>query len=311
MKPSLTLILFCLMLFLISCESSPKKNTEKISLNLELQTSNKNKEIILENMLGQDINFSIDFNIKDSYKLNNNILNSSLKYFCYSFVQEQDAYLESLIFSSSKIKNRKTLVIYSEEFKKKALDLKNKYPNQLYFYLNKKNYEKEIIEILGVENSINRFSNINSLDKNLKIEHRPRVRNDISEIYFLLDYNLGKAVVPIIRNYALKIDAFSSSEIFHKADNIKKLVDFENLYVPLSNRIIEEMQKNLNIKNIENEFEKLLIEDYLLVEKIYQNNLFKRKVSLKTSTEDVQKNKCIKRKLSILRISSNEFSSLP
>ena len=120
-----------------------------------------------------------------------------------------------MIFGPSKIKNRKTLVIYSEEFKKKALDLKNKYPNQLYFYLNNKNYEKEIIEILGVENSINRYSNIHNLDKNLKIGHRPRVRNDISEIYFLLDYSLGKAVVPIIRNYALKIDAFSSSEIFH------------------------------------------------------------------------------------------------
>ena len=51
-------------------------------MNLELQTSNKNKEMIIENVLEQNIIFSIDFNKEGSYRLDDNILDSSLKYFC-------------------------------------------------------------------------------------------------------------------------------------------------------------------------------------------------------------------------------------
>ena len=32
--------------------------------------------------------------------------------------------------------------------------------------------------------------------------------NDISKIYFLLDYSFGKTVVPYVRNYAFKIDSY-------------------------------------------------------------------------------------------------------
>ena len=52
MKFSLTLILSCLILFLASC-SIPQKKTDSIYSNIELQTSNKNKEIILEKILVQ------------------------------------------------------------------------------------------------------------------------------------------------------------------------------------------------------------------------------------------------------------------
>ena len=76
--------------------------------------------------------------------------------------------------------------------------------------------------------------------------------------------------------------------------------------------MLEKIKKNKNIKSIENELEKLLIEDLVLIEKVYQNNLFRKNLMLNTSTQRIQNNnKCIKRNLSILRISSNELSSLP
>ena len=312
MKFSLTLILSSLMLFLASCSTSPVKKTDSTFLNIKLQTSNKNKEIILEHLLEQDFNFSVEFNIENSYKLNNNIVSSNLKYFCNSFIQDQNMHLETLIFDSTRNNKKKILIIYSKNYEKDASKIRNKYPNELYFYLDREDYEYRIREILGVNNSFNKNTQILSFDKSLKIEHSPRIRNDISKIYYLLDYDFGKTVVPIVRNYAFEIDSYSSSEIFHDASNIKKLVDFENLYIPLSDEMLEKIKKNKNIKSIENELEKLLIEDLVLIEKVYQNNLFRKNLMLNTSTQRIQNNnKCIKRNLSISRISSSELSSLP
>tara|TARA_Y100000766_G_scaffold71882_1_gene60443 strand:- start:1163 stop:2101 length:939 start_codon:yes stop_codon:yes gene_type:complete len=312
MKFSLTLILSSLMLFLASCSTSTVKKTDSTFLNIKLQTSNKNKEIILEHLLEQDFNFSVEFNIENSYKLNNNIVSSNLKYFCNSFIQDQNMHLETLIFDSTRNNKKKILIIYSKNYEKDASKIRNKYPNELYFYLDREDYEYRIREILGVNNSFNKNTQILSFDKSLKIEHSPRIRNDISKIYYLLDYDFGKTVVPIVRNYAFEIDSYSSSEIFHDASNVKKLVDFENLYIPLSDEMLEKIKKNKNIKSIENELEKLLIEDLVLIEKVYQNNLFRKNLMLNTSTQRIQNNnKCIKRNLSISRISSNELSSLP
>ena len=92
------------------------KKADSIYLNIELQASNKNKEIILEKMLERDFDFSISFNVENSYKLNNNIMNSNLKYFCNSFIQDQNKYLESLIFDSSQNNNKKILIIYSKNY---------------------------------------------------------------------------------------------------------------------------------------------------------------------------------------------------
>ena len=308
MKSSLTLILFSLMVFLVSCSTQEVKKTDSFFMNLELQTSNKNKEMIIENVLEQNIIFSIDFNKEGSYRLDDNILNSSLKYFCNGFIQDQNIYLQSLVFDPSKIKDKKILIIFSESFEDYANELKKIYPNELYFYLDRNNYEDAIKDIFNVHDSIDKHLKISKLDKNLKFDHSPRIRNDISKIYFLLDYSFGKTVVPYVRNYAFKIDSYSSSEIFHEANNIKKLVDFENLYTPLSEELIEKIQQKKNIKSIRNELEKLLIKDFLLIEKLYQNNLFKKNISLNTSNQKIRNNnKCIDRSFEIYKISSNNF----
>ena len=56
MKFSLTLILSSLMLF-SSCSSLPKQNDTKPKLQFNIQTSDKNKELIIENLLRDDVTF--------------------------------------------------------------------------------------------------------------------------------------------------------------------------------------------------------------------------------------------------------------
>ena len=302
MKFSLTLIAICSMLFLTSCVTNTNAEKDKVFLNLDLQSSNKNKEIILEYLLKENIKFSIDFNKEDSYEIDDDLLKSNLKYFCRSFIQDQNDLLETAIFDSSYSLDKKVLIIYSKDFNGLADDLKKKYPNELYHLLDKNNYDKEIKRILDVDGSISRYMDISNLDKNLKIVHSLRIRDDISKIYFLLNYDLGKTIVPLVKNFALNIDSYSSSQIFHGASDFKKITDFENIFIPIQDEMIETIVEKEDIKNIKNEFEKMLIADYLLIEKVYQNNLFRQKIFLKTTSKQIIKNKCINRDLSLSKI---------
>ena len=310
MKFSLTLMTLCSMLFLASCVSSTNTEKGKALLDLDLQTSNKNKEIILEYLLNENIKFSIDFDKNDSYQLSNDLLESNLKYFCRSFTEEQHDLLELKVFDKIDNLNKKVLIIYSKEFENLSEDLKKKYPQELYYLLDESDYDKEVKRILEVNRSIDRHLDISNLDKDLKIDHYPRIRNDISKIYFLLDYDLGKTIVPLVKNFALNIDSYSSTQIFHDANDYKKLADFESVFIPIQDEMIKTIVVEKDIKNIKNEFEKMLIADYLLLEKVYQNNLFRQEIFLRTTSEKITKNKCIKRNLSFSKVDLGVLSNL-
>ena len=187
---------------------------------------------------------------------------------------------------------------------------KKKYPQELYYLLDESDYDKEVKRILEVNRSIDRHLDISNLDKDLEIDHYPRIRNDISKIYFLLDYDLGKTIVPLVKNFALNIDSYSSTQIFHDANDYKKLADFENVFIPIQDEMIKTVVREKNIKNIKNEFEKMLIADYLLLEKVYQNNLFRKEIFLRTTSEKITRNKCIKRNLSFSKIDLSVLSKL-
>ena len=62
MKFSLTLILTCLIIFISSCSMSPRQDYIKPDMNLKIETSNKNKEIIIQSLLKDENIFSINFN---------------------------------------------------------------------------------------------------------------------------------------------------------------------------------------------------------------------------------------------------------
>ena len=91
---------------------------------------------------------------------------------------------------------------------------------------------------------------------------------------------------------------------------MKKLVDFEGSLVPVSNQLIRSIPSNTNTNtNIKNEIEKLLIEDFLTIEKVHQNNLHSKNIQLKTGNGEIKKNSCIKRDLNFWKVSTNDISN--
>ena len=305
MKFSLTLILFSLIIF-SSCSSMPRENNSKLKLQLNIQTSNKNKEKIIESLLKDDVIFSVNFNNGNTYLMEDDVLNSNLKYFCNSFIQDQRNILENNIFNTKKSENKKVLVIYSNSFKNIYFDLAKKYPQHEYLFLNNSNYEYEIKKILNVDSSLDKYLHISSMYQENKILHSPRIRNDISSIYFLTDYELGKTIVPIFRNYSLDINFYSSTEIFHEANDIKKLVDFESTYIPVNDKLIKNIA-NKKTPLIKDEIERILINDFLMIEKIYQNNLFRKNIFPESGNLKIQRSGCVNRNLSLWKVSTSNY----
>jgi len=307
MKFSLTLILTCLIIFISSCSISQKQNFVKPDINLRIETSNKNKEIIIESLLKDGAIFSVNFSDEDSYFLEDNILNSNLKYFCKGLLQDERDVLEKNIFKNKKDVNKKVIVIFSENYASIALLLSDKYPEEEYFMISSGDFDSQIKRILKVDLSNRNFDNLSKLDASLKISHSPRIRNDIASIFYITDYDIGKTIVPIFRSYALNIDTFSSSEIFHDANDIKKLVDFENTYIPITKKMIENISKKQN-SLIKNEFENTLIKDFLNIEKTYQNNLFRENLIPDSGNKKIKRNGCVDRDLNFWRVSTAIFT---
>jgi len=168
-------------------------------------------------------------------------------------------------------------------------------------------FNSQIKKILNVDLSIKNYDDLAKLDSSLDILHSPRVRNDITSIYFITNYDVGKTIVPIFRSNALNIDTYSSSEIFHDANDIKKLVDFENTYIPITKKMIENISKKQDSLII-NEIEKTLVRDFLNIEKINQNNLFRENLIPDSGNRKINRNGCISRDLSLWKVSTADFT---
>ena len=308
MKFSLTLILTCLIVFISSCSVTPRQDFVKPDINLKIETSNKNKEIIIQSLLRDENIFSIDFNDQDSYFLEDNILTSNLKYFCKSLIEEEREILEENIFKNKKEVNKKVFVIYSENYMDIASMIRKKYPEEEYLMIKSGDFDSQIKKILNVDLSTRNYEDLAKFDNGLDISHTPRIRNDIASIYYITDYDIGKTIVPIFRINALNIETFSSSEIFHDANDIKKLVDFENTYIPITKKMIENISKKQDSLII-NEIEKTLIRDFLLIEKINQNNLFRENLLPDSGNRKIKRNGCMSRDLSLWKVSTAAFTN--
>ena len=82
-------------------------NNKKMSSNklqLSIKASERNKEIILETLLENNSFFSIVMNENDATFIEDNVLNSNLKFYCNSFIKEQENILEKKILSTLIIK---------------------------------------------------------------------------------------------------------------------------------------------------------------------------------------------------------------
>ena len=282
------------------------KNNKKMSLNklqLSIVASERNKEIILETLLENNSFFSIVMNENDATFIEDNVLNSNLKFYCNSFIKEQENILEKKIFVESD--NKKTLIIYSNNFSKKVTELKLKYPSEIFLRVNDDNYESSIKKVLEIDESNLRGEIINKFVNNRQIEHTPRIRQDIGKIYFLLDYDQGKSIAPLLKSYVVGIKIFSTSEIFHNADDIRDLADFEEILMPVSKDFILKTG-NQKYDRLKQGIEKLVLSDFITIEKIYQNNLFKNDILLNTGLNSVTKNRCLNRNMGMWRIDLSE-----
>ena len=304
-KNSLIVLVFSLLLFNSSCSTLQDQNSIKQKIKVDLQTTNEKKEMIIEYLLNQDIDFSIDFSNESSYSLSNNFLETRMKYFCNSYIDDQKKNLESTIF---KVKNpeKKVLIVYSKEFANSVANYIRLYPNEIFLLIDEQNYKLQIDEIFDVQSSNERFSRIKNLDASLDLIHAPRVRQDIGKVYFITNYQIGKRIVPIFRNYSIKIDFYSTTEIFHDVANMRELIDFEGMTVPISQNIINQISKN-NFKNMRYELEKIMLMDFFKIEKILQNNLSKRNVELSSGVFDITRNTCIPRDLPLTKLTSDFF----
>ena len=270
-------------------------------LKLSIRTSEKNKEMLVESLLQQNILFSISFNENDFF-INDDVFASNLKFYCQSFIEEQNNKLEDRLLREEKI-----LIVFSSEYEEDANALMLNNSDHIYLRINGDDYENKLQKILEINNSYNKAELVSSFDKSLKIEHTPRLRQDLKKIYFLVGYNEGKSVVPFVKSFSTDLQLFSSTRIFHEADSLNDLADFENLTIPVSKNFIDKAEKN-DFDNLKKKFENLLLEDYINIEKAYQNNIFNSKIILNTGLTQINRGACVERNLGFWNIDINSIA---
>ena len=270
-------------------------------LKLSISTSEKNKEMLVESLLQENILFSISFSENDFF-INDDVFASNLKFYCQSFIEEQNNKLENRLLREEKI-----LIVFSSEYEEDANALMLNNSDHIYLRINGDDYENKLQKILEINNSYNKAELVSSFDKSLKIEHTPRLRQDLKKIYFLVGYNEGKSVVPFVKSFSTDLQLFSSTRIFHEADSLNDLADFENLTIPVSKSFIAKAKKN-NFDNLKMKFENLLLEDYINIEKAYQNNIFNSKIILNTGLTQINRGACVERNLGFWNIDINSIA---
>ena len=270
-------------------------------LKLSIRTSEKNKEMLVESLLQENILFSISFSEKDFF-INDDVFASNLKFYCQSFIEEQDNKLKNRLLREEKI-----LIVFSSEYEEDANALMLNNSDHIYLRINSDDYENKLQKILEINNSYNKAELVSSFDKSLKIEHTPRLRQDLNKIYFLVGYNEGKSVVPFVKSFSTDLQLFSSTRIFHEADSLNDLADFENLTIPVSKNFVAKAEKN-NFDNLKKKFENLLLEDYINIEKAYQNNIFNSKIILNTGLTQINRGACVERNLGFWNIDINSIA---
>lgn len=270
-------------------------------LKLSIRTSEKNKEMLVESLLQENILFSISFSENDFF-INDDVFASNLKFYCQSFIEEQNNKLENRLLREEKI-----LIVFSSEYEEDANALMLNNSDHIYLRINGDDYENKLQKILEINNSYNKAELVSSFDKSLKIEHTPRLRQDLKKIYFLVGYNEGKSVVPFVKSFSTDLQLFSSTRIFHEADSLNDLADFENLTIPVSKNFIAKAEKN-NFDSLKKKFENLLLEDYINIEKAYQNNVFNSKIILNTGLTQINRGACVERNLGFWNIDINSIA---
>ena len=181
-KYSLTFFTVLLFFVLSSCASISTNNLKNKEIYINYDTSNKNKEYIIENLLLDQKRFNAVFNEESGLKIKNDLLSSNLLYFCNSVEKDQQIQIEKNLFKKEN-NEENTFVIYSKDFLSYINELRINYPNVNYYEINEKSYELFSNKILNIDSSIIRSKEIQKLDFGIEITHEPRRRQDLSLIH--------------------------------------------------------------------------------------------------------------------------------
>ena len=283
-------------------ENDIKETLSKNELKLNYLINDNNKEYFISSLLESGYKFNIVFG-GDGKKLRERLTESNLSFFCNSFLNDQLYQLENILFYNNDSKE-KLIVVHSNEYKNRIDVLKEKYPEVKFFLINN-NLDAFIQKITGIESSLKRLNSLESLDRNITISHNPRERKDFNKIFFLTGYDIGKGLVPIFRSYLISTEFYSTTELIMGASSLKELNDFENVMIPVPNYLFKEISLNKDIKNIEDELNKALIEDLILAEGIYQSNISNINMMFNSGISKVSKGQCINRNLPLWKISTD------
>jgi len=312
-KQSLTFITVFLLAALSSCAGSNnfKKNflTEddiretlsKTELKLNYLINDKNKEYFISSLLESGYKFNIVFD-DNGKKFRDKLTESNLSFFCNSFLDDQLYQLENRLFYNNNSRE-KLIVAFSNEYKNRIDALEEKYP-EVKFFLISNNLDTFSQQITGIESSLKRLNGLESLDRNITINHNPRERKDFNKIFFLTSYDIGKSLVPIFRSYLIDTEFYSTTELLMGASSLKELNDFENIIIPVPSYLFKEISLNKDIISIEDELNKALIEDLILAERIYQSNISNINMMFNSGISKVSKGQCINRNLPLWEVST-------
>ena len=178
----------------------------------------------------------------------------------------------------------------------------------LFSLISDKNHEEFAQKALGIDRSLIRFNKIQKLDQNIVLENTPRERKDFKKVYFLVDYAIGKSIVPLFRSYLLNNDFYATNGILLGAINTKQLSDFDNLHVPAPKYFYKKVAQNQSIISLGDEIDKGLIDDMLRIEELNAANASDSYILLNSGPINYQNEKCIQRELSFWRISQESLT---
>jgi hypothetical protein len=275
------------------------------SIDKTYKTSKQNREYIVESILKNDTGFNIVFDNLEADLINTNLLDSNLLYFCNSYIRDQRNMIENFIFKKENPAD--VLVIYTKPFENHANNLKQLFPDTKFSLINNLNHEIYSQNILGIDKSLGRLKKIQDLDQNIELEHSPRERKDFKKVYFLMDYSIGKSIVPIFRSYLLNSDFYATTEILSGATSMEQLTDFYDLLLPSPKYFYEKISSKPKINSIDDEINQGLIEDLLLTELLKEGDIYEAYVLLNSGVINYSKDKCIQRDLFFWKINQENI----
>jgi len=284
-------------------------NSEKIyskdPIRYFFNTDDKNKDLLIKLSLERSQRSDLIFD-ENGFYVDKDLLNKPVGNFCNSYSNDQRQYLEKIIFQSQTSSEDEVLVIFGDEYEDYVNGLKKFYPEASYSRVNNKMYDDLVSKSLGIYESKNRKSKLQGLDLNSEIKFTPRKKQDIKKIYVILEYEDAKTLIPILKNYVLDFPVFASTDMLYKIGDPKKIIDYEGVYLPLSNMTITNLMiKDLKNINVEEIFDKYILGELLMQERLYTSGVTRAEVSSDLSIIKYNQNECNEREFMLGRVASN------